>query len=209
MRKFISTITLFSLLVLTCGMQASAQDSTAEKLLAQAASLFQQKGAEVRFLIEEEGININGKLLMEGNKFHFDTNEMQVWFDGKTQWTAQHSSDITEVYISEPTPAEQQSVNPYLLLSHYKEAFSTHLGSKKGGVQEVLLRALNEKQELKLVNLNIKDNGELKQLTLTFPDERVYHVHILSFRNGLTFQKSTFSIPDAELKKANEVIDMR
>lgn len=195
--------------MLTGTLQATAQESEADFLLNQAASLFKQKGTEVRFRIDEEGVNISGKLLMEGNKFHFDTNEMQVWFDGKTQWTVQHSSGISEIYIAEPTPAEQQSVNPYLLLSNYKDSFSARLVQKQRGIGEVILNAVDDKQELKAVNLSIKEGGELKQLVLTFPDEREYHVHVLSFRNGLTFQKNTFTLPEAELKKASEVIDMR
>jgi hypothetical protein len=38
---------------------------------------------------------------------------------------------------------------------------------------------------------------------------REYHIYILSFRNGLTFQKSTFTIPEKKLKEASDVIDMR
>ena len=207
-RHFFFAIALSMLLSASFG-KLHAQESVADKLLAQAASLFTDKGAEAHFLIDEEGVNINGKLLMEGNKFYFDTNEMQVWFDGKTQWTAQNSSGVSEIYISEPTPAEQQSVNPYLLLSNYKKAFSAHLGLKQKGLQEVVLDALNDKQELKGASLTIKDNGELKQLTLTFPDMREYHIYILSFRNGLTFQKGTFTIPEKKLKEASDVIDMR
>ena len=72
----------------------------AEKWLDKASSLFKNKGVELNFQLNEDGVKMDGTLMMEGNSYLFNTDEMKVWFDGKTQWTLQVSHTFTELYIS-------------------------------------------------------------------------------------------------------------
>ena len=57
----------------------------------------------------------NGTLLLKGNQFYLNSGGIQSWFDGKTQWSYLESSE--EVNVSNPTPEELQTINPYALLS--------------------------------------------------------------------------------------------
>lgn len=189
----------------------SAQ-GTAEVWINKAVALFQNKGAEVIFHINEEGFHLNGKLLMEGNSYHFDTDEMKVWFDGTTQWTMQFDDDYKELYISNPSPEDQQSINPYLLLKNYKKHFTASDGSEKmmsgKPVHEVILTAKDDQQELTSLRVYIKSDGHIAALLLDFPDDREYKIDVRSMRSGLTFPKNTFTYPEKTLP-ADEVIDMR
>lgn len=189
----------------------SAQ-GTAEVWINKAVALFQNKGAEVIFHINEEGFHLNGKLLMEGNSYHFDTDEMKVWFDGTTQWTMQFDDDYKELYISNPSPEDQQSINPYLLLKNYKKHFTASDGSEKmmsgKPVHEVILTAKDDQQELNSLRVYIKSDGHIAALLLDFPDDREYKIDVRSMRSGLTFPKNTFTYPEKTLP-ADEVIDMR
>ena len=189
----------------------SAQ-GTAEVWINKAVALFQNKGAEVIFHINEEGFHLNGKLLMEGNSYHFDTDEMKVWFDGTTQWTMQFDDDYKELYISNPSPEDQQSINPYLLLKNYKKHFTASDGSEKmmsgKPVHEVILTAKDDQQELNSLRVYIKSDGHIAALLLDFPDDREYKIDVRSMRCGLTFPKNTFTYPEKTLP-ADEVIDMR
>ena len=106
---------LFALLVMCFSLPLSAQ-GPAEVWLKKAASKFEQKGVDLSFRINEDGVRLSGRLLIEGKKFCFLTDEMKIWYDGTTQWTLQIDDDYSELYINEPTPEEQQSINPYLLL---------------------------------------------------------------------------------------------
>ena len=83
---------------ITMCMPLAAQ-GPAEVWLNKASALFQQKGVEIVFRINEEGVRIGGKLLMCENRFLFDTDEMKVWYDGTTQWTLQTDGDYNELYI--------------------------------------------------------------------------------------------------------------
>lgn len=204
-------IKLIILLAILFAQSISAQ-GTAEIWLNKAISQFHNKGTEVTFRINEEGFHISGKLLMEGDSYHFDTEEMKVWFDGTTQWTMQYDDDYSELYISNPSPEDQQSINPYLLLKNYKKRFTLSDGSEKvisgTPIHEVILTAKDDDQELDGLKVYIKSDGTIAALRLIFPDERVYKIEVRSMRNGLTFPKQTFTY-SATAFPADEVIDMR
>lgn len=205
-------IKLFIISIAALFSQNISAQGTAEVWLNKAIDQLHRKGVEITFRINEEGFNITGKLLMEGNSYQFDTDEMKVWFDGTTQWTMQFDDEYSELYISNPTPEDQQSINPYLLLKNYKERFTIRDGSEKfisdTPIHEVVLTAKNDDQELDGLKVYIKSDGTIAALRLIFPDERVYKVEVRSMRNGLTFPKNTFTY-SATLYPADEVIDMR
>ena len=202
---------LFIALAMLLTLPLSAQGA-AEVWLNKAVAQFQNKGTEVTFRINEEGFHINGKLLMEDNSYHFDTDEMKVWFDGTTQWTMQYDDEFSELYISNPTIEDQQSINPYLLLKNYKKLFTAQDGSEKTiagkPVHEVILTAKDDEQELSSLRVYIKSDGHIVGITLVFPDEREYKIEVRTMRNGLTFPKQTFTY-SATTFPADEVIDMR
>ena len=206
------TQSIFFTLLLLCSTLPLSAQGTAEVWINKAVSLFQNKGSEVVFRIDEEGYHISGKLLMEGNNYHFDTEEMKVWFDGTTQWTMQYDDEYCELYISNPTPEDQQSINPYLLLKNYKEHFTARDGSEKlisgKPVHEVILTAKDDQQELSSLHVYIKSDGHIAALLLNFPDDREYKIDVRSMRSGLTFPKNTFTYSEKSFS-ADEVIDMR
>lgn len=192
--------------------QSISAQGTAEVWLNKAISQFQNKGAEVTFRINDEGFLISGKLLMEGDSYLFDTEEMKIWFDGTTQWTMQYTDEYDELYISTPTIEEQQSINPYLLLKSYKERYTARDGSEKTiagkPVHEVILTAKDDQQDLSGLHVYIKSDGHIAALTLVFPDDREYKIEVRSMRSGLTFPKHTFTYSE-KTHPADEVIDMR
>ena len=136
------------LVMLFAASPVSAQGA-AEVWLNKATEKLRNKGTEIAFRIHEEGVNISGKLLMDGEKFLYDTDEMKIWFDGITQWTLQMGNGYNELYINNPTPEEQQSINPYLLLSNYKEHFTIADGGRKdnGKPEHKVIMTPNDKSQ--------------------------------------------------------------
>ena len=122
-RKRATIGTIICLIMLFFSSPASAQ-GIAEVWLNKAAEKLRTKGTEITFRIKEEGMRISGKLLMDGSKFVYDTEEMKIWYDGTTQWTLQMRDGYNELYINNPTAEDQQSISPYLLLNNYKENFT-------------------------------------------------------------------------------------
>ncbi|MBR3858713.1 MAG: hypothetical protein IKJ18_01675 [Bacteroidaceae bacterium] len=210
-RKNIANILIAFVLMLFIAMPASAQ-GIAEVWLGKATEKLQNKGTEISFRINEEGVRISGKLLMDGQKFIYDTEEMKIWYDGTTQWTLQMGSGYNELYINNPTPEEQQAINPYQLLSSYKDNFTATDGGEKNLngklAHMVKLQANDESAELGSINIYITNDGTLSLLELIAPDDRTYKIEVRSMRNGLTFPKDAFTYP-AKDYPADEVIDLR
>lgn len=209
MYRIKSTLLIASAMLLSLPLSAQG---AAEVWLNKAIALFQNKGTEVTFRTIEEDFHISGKLLMEGNSYYFDTEEMRIWFDGTTQWTMQYDDEFSELYISNPTLEEQQSINPYLLLKNYKNHFIAQDGSESTisgkPVHEVILTAKDDEQELSSLHVYIKSDGNIAALTLVFADDRECKIEVRAMRGGLTFPKQTFTY-SAKAFPADEVIDMR
>ena len=190
----------------------SVAQGTAEVWLDKATEKLRNKGSEISFRINEDGVRLSGKLLIDGEKFFYDSEDMKIWYDGTTQWTLQMGNDYNELYINAPTPEEQQSINPYLLLNSYKEHFTTEDGGTKtlGGnpVHQVILNAKHEGQEPSRVNIYITGDALLAAIEFASSGDIDFQIEVRSMRNGLTFAKDTFTFP-AESYKVDEVIDMR
>ena len=202
---------IMCLVMLFTASPLSAQ-GVAEVWLNKAAEKLRNKGTEIMFRIHEDGINISGKLLMDGEKFLYDTDEMKIWFDGITQWTLQLGGDYNELYINNPTIEEQRSINPYLLLNSYKEHFTVVDGGEKTNngkpTHMVTLKPYNENLEGTSFNVYITSDGSLALLELEVSDGQFYKIDIRSMRNGLTFAKETFTYSAKDFP-ADEIIDMR
>lgn len=131
--KFIISISLFSLSI----SSIFGQQQTEYKQLINKSISYLNKGTVVSdFKIEiKEKNNVNsqdlvGKLKLNGRKFYILTDEMQVWFDGKTQWAYSKSSN--EVSITEPGSDEIASMNPLAVLAGLRDKGSFSALSRKG-----------------------------------------------------------------------------
>ena len=73
--------------------------------------------------------SMSGKFLMNGKKFHIDSDIVKVWYDGKTQWGL--NTEAKEVSISEPTEQELIETNPLTILGAYKSKCNTRFSKTK------------------------------------------------------------------------------
>ncbi len=206
------TSILFAFALMMLSVTSVSAQGVAEIWLSKVTEKLQNKGTEIVFRINEKGVHISGKLLMEGVRFCYDTEEMKIWYDGTTQWTLQTGNGYNELYINNPTPEEQQAINPYLLLAGYKDHFTaTDEGEKTNNgklVHMIKLKANDDSQEPSHINVYITGDASLSALEFMAPDGQLYKIEIRSMRNGLTFPKDTFTYR-SEAYPADEVIDMR
>lgn len=72
--------------------------------------------------VTDEHETKKGKLLLKGNKFYFALENMELFFDGKTQWM--YMQDVDEVSVSEPTGKELSEINPILMVKEFRK---THM----------------------------------------------------------------------------------
>lgn len=200
----ITTLLLASTSVLAQG--------TAEVWLNKASEKLQNKGTEISFRINEDEFRISGKLLMQEERFVYDTDVMKIWYDGITQWTLQLGGEYNELYINNPTTEEQQSINPYLLLNNYKKYFTATDGGERSVngklTHMVTLKPKDSEQAATSFNVYITSDGSLSAMEMVTPDGDAFRIEVRAMRNGLTFPKETFTYQPKDFP-ADEIIDMR
>lgn len=211
MKTILKRLCMSIIILMLVALPTMAQ-GTAEVWLDKATERLRNKGTEISFRIDEEGVLLTGKLLIDGENFLYDTDEMKIWYDGTTQWTLQMSSGYNELYINNPTPEEQQQINPYLLLKEYKEHFTPEDGGTKSfngtTTHQVVLKAKDDSQEPSEIYVYINSDATLAAIEFAASDGSVYEIDVRSMRNGLTFPKDTFVFP-TDGYHVDETIDMR
>ena len=146
MEKIKTTYTICMLLLMT----VAAYGQSVQQVLDKAAGVVSNKnGVQASFTINSQQYgNTSGTIAIKGRKFHANTNEATVWFDGKTQWTYVKQND--EVNVNNPTAADLQAINPYNFIYMYKQGYTATMSNsgnnyivtlkgKDKGIQEMVI----------------------------------------------------------------------
>jgi len=141
---------------------ATAQKETkARELLDKSSEALTQAGdISAYFTLNiKDGINktnqsFDGTIQMRGNKFKIEAPDQNIYFDGKTQWFYEKTTE--EVTVSEPTGDEIQALNPKSIFSIYKKNSNyQYVGTKT----DIKMRKVHE------VNI-FPQKGEITQITV-------------------------------------------
>lgn len=211
-------LNLYLLLALFTTLSAYAQtDKQARDVLDKTSAAFTQAGG-IKAVFTIQNTNKNGGnagsgkgvILLKGERFFLNTEGTLTWFDGKTQWSYLTSSD--EVNVSNPTPEELQSINPYALLDMYRKGYGyKYNGIKtKGGKQgyEIVLTPLNKKQDIRSIALFVSKNYQPLSIVIEQKDKTKSEITVSSYQTNLSFPDSTFRFDPTKYPEA-EVIDLR
>ncbi|NLD23501.1 MAG: hypothetical protein GX670_04640 [Bacteroidales bacterium] len=201
-----------------------------------AVGLFAQNSAESRKIIDKtyndyissEGIKLSfvlttidsegeeydsqkGVAFIKANKFHLEMNDIDVWFDGKTQWVLM--KNIDEVNISNPSESELASISPLALLGIYKDGYSLKAPLSKTlnnkNVYQIEMTPMNAGKDFKSIKINIdKASGRLTQALFTLKNNMKTKIDITDYNDNYKFGDSDF-IFDKSKYKDTEVIDLR
>ena len=160
---------LFTVWMLFLTIPMVAQQPDARDILDRAADAFRREGGvKITFSVRAPEGNTNGSIRLKGDKFLLETEGVTTWFDGRTQWSYLASSD--EVNVSEPTPEELQSINPYSWLSLYKQDYKLKV-AKTGNASDdtaykVVMNATKRSQDMQCIILYI-EKGSFRPLKLS------------------------------------------
>lgn len=198
--------TYLLVLILFLSVSLSAQkDKQAREILDKTANALQQAGG-IRATFEGTG---NGTLLLKGNRFYLNSGGIQSWFDGKTQWSYLESSE--EVNVSNPTPEELQTINPYALLSIYKSGYNyKYKGIKsRNGKQgfEVILTPEN-KQDITSITLFVSQTYQPLYIKVEQSNKSANEIIVTSYQTNQPLDNATFKFDKKKFPNA-EVIDLR
>ena len=198
--------TYLLVLILFLSVSLSAQkDKQAREILDKTTNALQQAGG-IRATFGGTG---NGTLLLKGNQFYLNSGGIQSWFDGKTQWSYLESSE--EVNVSNPTPEELQTINPYALLSIYKNGYNyKYAGTKsRNGKQgfEVILTTEN-KQDITSITLFVSQTYQPLYIKVEQSNKSANEIIVTSYQTNQPLDNATFKFDKKKFPNA-EVIDLR
>lgn len=195
----------------------SAQNNQeAEKILDKFLDNLKNKGIKTDFTLTVKDLNaqntymVSGSFLLKGNKFTLETNEMDVYFDGKTQWV--YSPQIEEVSITEPAEDELAEINPMMILNTYKSKCDTKFSSKKAAdsnFQYIEMQPKNKNDNLKLIELKMKKNtNNLESIIITEKNGNTTNLQLKNYNEKLVASDKMFVFDKSKYPNV-EVNDLR
>lgn len=203
------------LLFTTVGFAQSSEQS--KQILDKTYEIYQSsKGTQISFsfTIEENG-NIQqqqeGIAKFRENKFNINLPEIEIWYDGTTQWFLMKAYD--EVNISEPTLQETASISPMAMLNIYKTGFKldaptivTLAGSKHSSI---LMHPTSDSSEYKTIKVVVNNSSAtLSQVEITFKNGVKNKINITNYNPNFNFSNTEFTFQPDQFKDA-EIIDLR
>lgn len=207
MRNILTAILLF--LTLGCMAQNARQilDNTAAKIK-------QMGDVKVNFTATSfsgttEQARTTGNILLQGKKMYLSTEDMKMWYNGKTQWSLMYESG--EVNVSTPTEREMAQINPYSFLNVYKKGYKMNVTQTKlrgKDVYEVHLlgkKAGNMAQEM---YIDVAKNDYTPLCIRVRQDNDWNRISIHSIQGNQHFSDATFEFPKSEYPDI-EIIDLR
>ena len=150
----------------------------------------------------------SGTIKLAGDKFYWTTPAMTVWYNGQLQWAYVKASE--EVNLTEPTPAEIASINPYTLITTYKQNFNVKALKAKNSQQRVAeLTPKKKGTQIDRVVLTVNASTWTPQSFQIYYSDRTHSTIALSqLVTGQNFPDATFVFNKKQYPKA-EVIDLR
>ena len=150
----------------------------------------------------------SGTIKLAGDKFYWTTPAMTVWYNGQLQWAYVKATE--EVNLTEPTPAEIASINPYTLITTYKQNFNTKALKAKNSQQRVAeLTPKKKGTQIDRVVLTVNASTWTPQSFQIYYSDRTHSTIALSqLVTGQNFPDATFVFNKKQYPKA-EVIDLR
>ena len=150
----------------------------------------------------------SGTIKLSGDKFYWTTPAMTVWYNGQLQWAYVKASE--EVNLTEPTPAEIASINPYTLITTYKQNFNVKALKAKNSQQRVAeLTPKKKGTQIDRVVLTVNASNWMPQSFQIYYSDRTHSTIALSrLVTGQNFSDATFIFDKKQYPKA-EVIDLR
>ena len=199
---------LIFFIALVSGLSASAAVTADQVMQKASATLTSPASVTVSFGVINGGSSGSGIAVMSNRRFYLTLGAMTVWYNGKTQWTA--NSNTREVSITTPLEEEIFETNPFVVLSQYKNVYKCTLAkSSKAGIYTVTLTPKHKNTMLKSGTLTVsaKTWQPIKLTGVTHSGEK-FTLSINSIRAGGKLPASRFTF-DAKAHKGYEVIDLR
>lgn len=205
---------LIAIVALLATTTATAQ--TAKQVLDKTATKLKSSGGlqasftATSFNGTTEAGSTNGTICVQGNKFKLTAGNGTTWFNGKTQWSLLKGND--EVYISTPTAAELQSVNPYTFINLYQSGYKLSMKSSTYGGKacyEVTMNAQSKKSSINRMVVLIDKSSYIPQnIRIKQSNGNWVRLRVSSLSTGKQWNSSFFEFSKKDYPQV-QLIDLR
>lgn len=204
MKKVLSILLLAVFTALQCNA------ITADQVLSNAASGFREAGgisASYTFSTKS-GARSKGSIKVDGKKFHIETPDVMVCYNGVNQWEYVKASN--QCTLTSPTYTETAQINPYAILSTYKNSYkATTVKSGIKGTYAIRLTPVSNYSPISKATLYVKSSDwQPVRLDVLDRNGNLTTIIISGISTGLKFQDSTFTFDKKKYPNA-ELIDLR
>lgn len=179
---------------------------TAQQVLDKTAKIIGNKsGASANFQMSSSKYgSASGTIAIKGNKFSAHTPQATVWYNGKTQWT--YMKKTNEVNVSNPTQAQQMSMNPYTFINIYKTGYTSTMKTA-GSNYEVRLVAHNKKRTVQELVITIDKKSYVPSKIKMRQGSSWSTITVSNFK-AKNVPNSTFTFNSKDYPSA-EIVDLR
>ena len=156
----------------------------------------------------EQG-STKGTMLLQGKKMQLSTDEMTMWYNGKTQWSLM--SESGEVNVSNPTEREIANMNPYSFINMYQKGYKMSARQTKlrgKDVYEVHMVARNAANNTQEIYVDVTKSDYTPLCIRIRQDNEWNRISIHTLQGNQQFSDADFEFPKSEYPNV-EVIDLR
>lgn len=150
--------------------------------------------------------SFKARITMSRNRFIFDSDEMKIWFDGKTQWT--YIPQQKEIDISEPTSDELARINPFTIISTLRHKFSYSLISAGARGNVVKFTSSDSDNSTSLIVTFNATSGWPAAIVMKSADGTDVKIQISGITTGKSLSESKFRM-NTKAYKGVEIVDLR
>lgn len=211
MLKYIISISLFINSIFTLNAQ---QKTDAQTVINKFQNTVKTETIQADFRLEikqKNNVNsqsVSGNILLKSNLFYINMDDIQVWFNGKTQWTLMKENN--EVSIIEPTEQELAEVNPVAILSALKAKSNVRFSKTKA--EQLYIVELLPKQknaDIQFAEIKIqKKNNQLVSMKMIQKNGTTSTIVMSNYKTGIKTTPANFQFDKTKFPKVS-VNDLR
>ena len=152
---------------------------------------------------------VRGHFMMKGRKFSLMSDEITVYFDGKTQWI--YMSNVDEVSITEPDGKEINEINPIAMLAGFKAESTVRYTNKPAsiGVYCIEIVSKNLKSDVEKVELGLsKSNDNIVYINQYSRNGGIMSLRLDNLKKGIAISDNMF-VFDKSKYPSTEINDLR
>lgn len=156
-----------------------------------------------------EQASTKGTILLQGKKMQLSTDEMKMWFNGKTQWSLIQENG--EVNVSTPNEREMTNMNPYSFINLYKKGYKMNARQTKlrgKDVYEIHLVARNNTSNAQEIYIDVSKDDHTPLCIRIRQDNIWNRISIHSLQGNQHFADTDFEFPKSEYPNV-DIIDLR